>query len=130
MGANTYSITASGYKSKTATDNLYVKNDSPSEYGLGLNGTSDNEINSGQYIYLDFSSLANQGILDGTIGLGSVQSGEEGSICSTTAVGTPGTVCTSVGDSGSDLGSLGVTWTKADPFFDITVPKGKGNVLV
>lgn len=130
VGANTYSVTATGYKSATATDNLYVKNGGTSEFGLGLNGTSDNEINHGQYIYLDFSNLASHGVLSGTIGLGSVQSGEEGSICSTAAVGTPGTVCTNVGSSGGDMGSLAVTWTAADPFFDITVPEDKGNVLV
>ncbi len=130
VGANTYSITATGYINSTTTRDLFVKNDGPSEYGLGLNSTSDNEINYGQYIYLDFSNLASQGILSGTIGLGSVQSGEEGQICTATAVGTPGTVCTTVGDSGGDLGSLAVTWTAADPIFDITVPKDKGNVLV
>lgn len=132
VGLNTYSITATGYSSATHTDHLYVKNGGPSETGLGLNGTSDDEINHGQYIYLDFSNLASQGITSGTLGFGSVQSGEEEEVCTATAVGTPGaTGCLTGGDLGGDLGSLAVTWTSADPYLDITVPSTTtGNVLV
>ncbi|MGH9355965.1 MAG: PEP-CTERM sorting domain-containing protein, partial [Terriglobia bacterium] len=91
-------------------------------------GTPDNEISAGQYIYLDVSDLVSHGIFSGIVGLGSVQSGEFASICTTTAVGTPGTTCLAAGDTGGSMGSANVTWSAADPVLSITATSG--NVLL
>src|SRR5579875_342685 len=124
------SIVASGYGSSGTSSpvDLFLKAGGGDENGLGLNGTFDNEINAGQYIYLDMSNLVSHNVFSGVVGLGSVQSGEAGSICTTTAVGTPGSVCTSVGDSGGSMGSASVTWSAADPVLSITATSG--NVLL
>jgi len=120
------SIVASGYSSSgTSTPvDLFLKNLGGTETGLGLAKTSDNEINPGQYIYLDMSNLVSHGLFSGVIGLGSVQSSEVGSICTTAAVGTPGSTCISVTDSGGNLGSANVTWSSADPILSITATTG------
>ncbi|MGH9352865.1 MAG: PEP-CTERM sorting domain-containing protein, partial [Terriglobia bacterium] len=134
-----YTLTAVGYNSSTSKDDLFVKGPGTgaigSENGLGLDGTFDNEINFGQYIYLDFSNLASQGIHSALIGLGSLQSGEFADVCATTTVGTPGsTGCATVGHGTNDVNSLIVnfgTTTNPDTIFDFTVPQtGQGNFLL
>ena len=124
------SIVASGYGSSGTSSpvDLFLKAGGGDENGLGLNGTSDNEINASQYIYLDMSNLVSHGVLSGIIGFGSVQSGEVASVCATTAVGMPGSVCTSVTDSGGSMGSASVTWSASDPILSITA--ASGNVLL
>ncbi|MGH9343649.1 MAG: PEP-CTERM sorting domain-containing protein [Terriglobia bacterium] len=138
--AGTFNVTATGYSSATATNNLFVKGPGTgavgAEDGLGLTGTSENEINFGQYIYLDLTNLASQGVDSAVIGLGSLQSGEMAMLCPTTAVGTPGsTGCQTVGETGSTtIGSATVNFgTTANPWtiFDLTVPSAsQGNFLV
>ncbi len=120
------SIVASGYSSTGLTnpDNLFLKDAPIDEDGLGLNATSDNEANPGQYIYLDMSNLVSHGLFSGSIGLSSVQSGEIGSICTTTAVGSPGTACVSVNDAGGNMGSANITWSASDPVLSITAASG------
>ncbi|MGH9355401.1 MAG: PEP-CTERM sorting domain-containing protein [Terriglobia bacterium] len=120
------SIVASGYSSSGLAnpDNLFLKAESPDETGLGLAGTYANEANPGQYIYLDMSKLAGRGIFTGVIGLGSVEAGEVGSVCTTAAVGTPGTSCISAGDGGSGLSSATLTWSLSDPVLSVTASPG------
>ena len=120
------SVVASGYGSSGTSHplDLFLKMGGGDEDGLGLNPSSDNEINPGQYIYLDLSNLVSHSIFSGLIGLGSVQSGEAGSICTTAAVGTPGSTCISVGDSGGSMGSASVTWSAADPILSFTASPG------
>ena len=120
------SIVASGYSSAGTTnpDNLFLKDGPTDEDGLGLNATSDNEANPGQYIYLDMSNLVSHGLFSGIIGLSSVQSGEVGSVCTTTAVGSPGTACVSVNDAGGSMGSANITWSASDPVLSITATSG------
>ena len=120
------SIVASGYSSSGLAhpDNLFQKVESPVETGLGLAGTYANEANPGQYFYLDMSKLAAHGIFSGVIGLGSVEAGEVGSVCTTAAVGTPGTACVSAGDGGSGLSSATLTWSASDPILSITASPG------
>lgn len=67
--------------SATGTSNLFFKTGGGDETGLGLAGTSQNEIGVGQSITFDLSSLFNKGVTDLTLGLGSVQSGEVGTAC-------------------------------------------------
>ncbi len=137
FGTNTATFTTSGLSvvalgfgsSGTSTPvNLFLKAGGGAENGLGLNGTSDNEINAGQYIYLDMSNLVSNGLFSGVVGFGSVQSGEVASVCTTAAVGTPGSTCVSVTDSGSSMGSANITWSAADPILSITATSG--NVLL
>ncbi|MGH9406111.1 MAG: hypothetical protein ACRD3D_09800, partial [Terriglobia bacterium] len=76
-------ITAEGFSSSgiSKPNDLYIKSAGATEEGLGLNGTSDDEINVGQYIYLNLSQLAAMSILGGNLELGSVQVGEVGKVC-------------------------------------------------
>ncbi|MDE3178490.1 MAG: hypothetical protein KGM47_02425 [Acidobacteriota bacterium] len=132
---STYSVIATGYASATAPNNLFVKDDSASEHGIGLTGTTDtdNEINFGQYIYLDMTNLLSHGIPTATIGFGSLQNGEYGQVCETTAVGTPGSLnCKTVGEFDSTaIGNANVSFSTADPVLDYTVPaRGDGNFLI
>ncbi len=123
------SVTLTGYNG-AATNNLYVKNTPVPEDGVGLAGTSDNEINSGQYIYLNMSNLLSHGITKGTLDVSSLQSGEVGMVCDTTAAGMPGTSgCMSVTEMGSSgTNSAAISWSSADPFVDLTA--SSGNVLL
>lgn len=120
------SIIATGYSSSGLAnpDNLFLKVESPDETGLGLAGTYANEANPGQYIYLDMSQLVAHGMLSGIIGLGSVEAGEVGRVCTTAAVGTPGTACVSAGDGGDGLSSATLTWSASDPILSITASPG------
>jgi len=124
------SIVAWGYGSSGTAQplDLFLKDGPTDEDGLGLNPSADNEVNPGQYIYLDMSNLVSHGLFSGIVGLGSIQSGETGSICTTTAVGMPGSVCTSVTDSGGSMGSANVTWSASDPILSITA--SSGSVLI
>lgn len=128
--ASGLSVVASGFSSSGlgSPNNLFLKMGSGDETGLGLAGTSDDEINHGQYIYLNMSDLVAHGLFSGVVGIGSLQSGEVASICTTTAVGTPGTTCLTATDSGGSLGSANITWSSADPVLSITATKG--NILL
>ncbi|MGH9405118.1 MAG: PEP-CTERM sorting domain-containing protein, partial [Terriglobia bacterium] len=92
---------------------------------------SDDEINVGQYIYLNLSQLAAMSILGGNLELGSVQVGEVGKVCATAAVGTPGTLdCVTYTGTLLTNGDItqGVTWSSTDDILSITATSN--NVLV
>lgn len=119
-------ITAKGYSSTGTShpNNLYVF----STGGLGLAG-GNNEIQSGDYIYLNLSNLVSDGILSGTLELEDVTSSTEADVCTTSAVGTPGSTCVEFTNppgnggtvSGDDV-TMPITWTATDDILSITVP--------
>jgi len=78
--SNGYKITATAFSSDS--DNLFIKIGTGDEHGLGMTGTPDYEIQPGEFIQLDASSLANAGFTSAFLTLGSVQLGEGYRICS------------------------------------------------
>lgn len=100
VGSNTanftvsgYTITASGYNYNGSAHELYYKNLGPSERGLGLTGTFDNELQVGQhFIQLSLSSILAQGFTNGQIMVGSVQAGESWSLYGSNTLGSLGTL--------------------------------------
>ncbi|MGH9450508.1 MAG: PEP-CTERM sorting domain-containing protein [Terriglobia bacterium] len=109
-------ITITAYGEVHGTNNkLYQKDDGASESGLGLDGTSNDEINPGQEIVLDLTNLISAGYTNGTLTLGSLQAGEGGQICDSDSLahakaGTHLTGCTGqILESGSSaVGSSGL----------------------
>jgi hypothetical protein len=93
-----YTITARGYDNSGgigSPHNLYFKNLGPSERGLGITGTLDNELQvSGgtplHFIQLDLTSILSQGFTNGQIEVGSIQSGEGWNLYGSNTLGTLG----------------------------------------
>jgi hypothetical protein len=77
--SNGYTITATAFSSDS--DNLFIKTGTGDEHGLGMTGTLDYEIQPGEFIQLDVSSLVKAGFTGGSVILGSVQPGEGYQIC-------------------------------------------------
>jgi hypothetical protein len=114
-------ITATGFTSAGKEDDLFIKTDGGDEHGLGLVGDSDGEIQPGNFIQLNVSSLDKDGISSGTLTFGSVQPGEGYEICVTNTAGTlKGATCFS---GNLDEMPVNVTWGK-DEYIDITATKG------
>ena len=79
-GVTMITATATG----TGSPDLFFKNHGGNETGLGLTCTtcdSDREINPGQSIMFDLSSLFSHHITSLTLTLGSIQAGETGQVC-------------------------------------------------
>ena len=109
-----YSITAYGYTNSGGTGTpleLYYKNGGFDETGLGVLGTSHNELEGdgsqpSQFLTLDISSLLATGkVFDGKIEIGSVQSNSNDlfNIYGSNTLGTLGTKIGGTFDSSSDL---------------------------
>lgn len=100
--------------------NLLFKNGGGFETGLGLSGTNQNEINPGQTITFDLSSLvsAHDSV---SIALGSIQTGESGQVC-----GSGGCITVTSSQNGQliDITSL----LGSSGSISITAPAG--NILV
>ncbi|PYY16836.1 MAG: hypothetical protein DMG61_03620 [Acidobacteria bacterium] len=112
--------------SGTSAD-LFFKNGGGDETGLGLTPSSENEINGGQSIVFDLSSLFSKNITSLSLALGSIQTGESGQACD--AFGT----CVAFGSSQSgqlvDITSLfSEMQSKNSGTLTITAPNG--NVLI
>jgi hypothetical protein len=79
-----YTITARGYDNVSGPDTaheLFFKNAGAGEFGLGLVGTANNELQTSggtpsNYIQLDLRSILAQGFTGGQVSVGSVQPGE------------------------------------------------------
>jgi len=73
------SITASGYATPGGSAMaLFTKLDGPGETGLGfVDGGPENEISSANFMQLDVSNLLFNGITSLTVGIGSLQTGEQ-----------------------------------------------------
>jgi len=131
-------ITASGFDNPITPRDLYIKNTGTAdETGLGTTiDTADHEITDADWVNLDLSSLAAQGITSGTFMIGSIQAGEGYSICNDATVGSLGTVCLpSHGFGGPTLQPVNVTWSVANPIisvqgFDQVTGTAGGDVLI
>lgn len=125
-------VTASGFVG-TAANDLYEKNTGASENGLGLNGTTDFEINPEQAIVFDVSDLISHGFTQGTFTLGSLQSGELAKACIQDSSHITTSCVGGTAGNGSSLGSSLITWG-SDPFVRFTVDGSQtvadGNFLV
>jgi hypothetical protein len=118
-------LTAYGFTNAGANMDLFGKNDSSSEAGLGLNGTSDNEILTSNFVELDLTKLL--AALPGTItvSMNSVQEGEGWKIYASNALGTLGTFL----QAGSTAGVVTLNaLPKGDDF--LSVQASSGNILL
>ncbi|MGH9393956.1 MAG: PEP-CTERM sorting domain-containing protein [Terriglobales bacterium] len=133
-------ITAYGYVG-TVANNLFQKDSSASEDGLGLNATVNDEINANQSIIFDVSGLISKGITGGTFTLGSLQyhnaSEVEGAaacvLASNSPVATPVSCAYDLEGNSQSIGSVTLNWGSNDFVEFITDPDqsdGAGNYLV
>lgn len=84
-------LTATGNKGTASTDHLFVKQGGVGETGLGMAADADGEIQSSDFVTLDFSSLFKAGFKTVMLSLASIQPGEAGNVCqggSDTTIGT------------------------------------------
>ena len=98
-----YSITAYGFDNNNGTGSpreLFYKNVGPiggaSEFGLGITGTFNNELQSAngsplQFIQFDINALLAGGLMHGQISVGSIQAGEEFALFGSNVLGQLGT---------------------------------------
>lgn len=102
---------------------LFVKSGALNETGLGLANDSSgvHEISPGEFVTLDFSNLANAGFTNGTLTLTSLQTGEGALV--TDATGSH----TVTQFDGTGIGTLGITFSKANPL--VSIGSGAGSVL-
>lgn len=114
--ANGFTITAT---SGAGTD-LFFKTGGGDETGLGLTPTSQNEINVGQSITFDLSSLVSSNVSSVSIALGSIQSGESGQVCGTSCITITSGQDGQLVDITSLLGTSG----------SITITAPSGNILI
>jgi hypothetical protein len=114
-----FTITATSFSSPS--HDLYIKTSGGDENGLGMTGTSDHEIEPGEFIQLDFSSLANVGITSGLLSIGSVQNGEGYKVCESSTSGSDSGTCFT---GRLDDTAFGINFSKSDPFIDITATTG------
>lgn len=134
---NTYAdgVIANGFIASTdpsangawVSNSLFGKADGTGEDGVGLNGTTDNEINNpigSQAIVLNLTSLIGQ---DVTIQLNSVQSGEFGDVGLGTGLARTDFSTFTAINSDSTVLDLG-TISASDPY--VAVEASKGNVLI
>lgn len=133
VGLNT--VTATGYdchgdntlQSGCSTDgvSLFAKQGGLGETGLGISNGGDNEIDSDQFVQLDFGQLANMGITSLTFNIGSVQNGEGFRIFQSDAAGDPEDLLATVTGNGTNnpngIASATVTVSlNGDNFIDIS----------
>lgn len=125
--SGTPSITASGYSSSSFNPaGLNIRNDSPSEQGLGLvsDPSGNREISNGQFIYLRFSNFTDNGLTSATIDFSSLQQGtpdESALVCEVFLLAADNCYPYVTGDSNAQ-GSLTVNWNSTDtnPLFSFT----------
>jgi len=124
--SNGISITANGYSGVPGTltpHNLFFKNGgSPAEIGLGMDGSTQNEITPGLVIQLDLTNLAKAGVTSGTLTIGSVQVGDSFQICNSAALGLIGTCSSAVAGNAVAIFTEAVTWSVADPIISVIAP--------
>ena len=126
-----FSLTASAFLTTGATTHLFAKSTvgDPGETGLGIFGTTDNEITTGNFIQLTLPTTpaSNFQLVIG----GSVSGGEQMDVFFTT---TPGdlTGATLIGSITATGGSVTVPAGDQSGFIDVTSANnvGNGNVLL
>jgi len=88
---NGIAITAYGYKNSGTATALYGRNDGTDEYGLGIAGTAENEIDASNFVQLDLSGAISSGAISATMIVTSVQSGETFNVYGSNTLGSIGT---------------------------------------
>lgn len=135
--SGTSSVTAYAFNVATPANtsaNLYGKNGGGSENGLGISGTSDNEINDSTFVQLNVSALTGSYYLS----IGSTQSDEGFSVYYSNTLGVLGTLYKDFTLPTSDPFSTGLLSTpKGDSYLSIIADgnqgaskDGAGNVLL
>ncbi len=89
---NGVKITAYGYNTSGGTAALYGKNAGGDENGLGINGTTDNEIDRTHFVQLDLTNLIAAGATNVQILINSIQTGETYAIYGSNTLGSLGTL--------------------------------------
>lgn len=120
---NGISITANGASGLPGTlspRDLFFKNGgSTAETGLGIAGSTDDEIGPGLVIQLDLTNLAKAGVTSGTLTIGSVQVGDSFQICNSAALGVIGTCSSPVAGNAGAIFPVAVTWSVANPIISV-----------
>lgn len=88
-------ITAYGFTNAGAPRSLYGKNDGGIERGLGIAGTTNNEIDTYNFVQLDLSNLITSGATNVKMVVNSVQSGEKYNVYGSNTLGSIGTLLAS-----------------------------------
>jgi hypothetical protein len=129
LGSTTHTYTVGGINiTATGSTNLYYKVGGGEETGLGLACCdSDHEINPRQSIVLNLSALFSKNVTSLTLMLGSIQSGEFGTVCDAFAK------CLTF-NSSSDFKPVSIlalySDMKAHNNGQLTVTGGPGDVLI
>ncbi len=111
-------VTAYGFTTTGTAVDLYGKNDSGSEHGVGIaNRSLDNEITSANFVQLNISSITDPFMLS----IGSTQNNQGFSVCFSSTLGILGTNCTNYNDPGSDPFTTGTfTTPSGDHYVAVT----------
>ena len=132
--ASGYNLTASGFNSNGTSRDLYQKWTSSinnSETGLGLDTSSQHEIQVGQFIQLYFptSTFAKNQFDNLTFHIGSVQNGEGWAIYGSSTAGQLGSpIASGIGGNTDSYSISGTDWQN-NTYFSL-LGTTKGNVLL
>ena len=132
LGTSTYSYTSNGITiNASGSTNLFYKVGGGDETGLGLDNcphhSCDHEIEPGEAITFNLSSLLSKNVTGISLMLGSIQPGETGSICD--AFGTCMTFTSTSDFKSTSIMSL-FTDMKSHHSGTLIVTSGSGDVLV
>jgi hypothetical protein len=125
VGSVTANYTSNGHtviaKAFSAANyDLFIKTGTGDEHGLGMVGTTDHEIQPGEFIQLDVTSLAKAGFTTAFLTLGSVQLGEGYQICVSKSAGSDTGTCFT---GHLDGGSVFVNFSSGN-YIDVTATTG------
>lgn len=121
--SNSHTIKVTAFS--TDSDHLYVKTGTGDEHGLGLSGTSDYEIQPGEFIQFDLSNLASAGYTTANLTIGSVQTGEGYKICVSKVAGSNSGKCFT-----GHLDGLPITVSFGGGYNYVDITATTGDVLV
>jgi hypothetical protein len=126
VGGVTAKYTSNGYTTiatafSAANNNLFIKTGTGDEHGLGMVGTPDDEIEHGEFIQLDVTSLAKAGFTTAALTLGSVQIGEGYQICVSKVAGSDSGNCFTGNLDGSPVA---VNFGSGYNYIDVTATTG------
>jgi PEP-CTERM motif len=107
-----------------ANYDLFIKNGPTlpvNEQGLGMAGTTDHEIQHGEFIQLDVTSLVNAGFTSASLTLASVQLSEGYQICVSNVAGSDSGHCFT---GNLDLSPVAVNFGNGYNYIDVTATTG------
>jgi hypothetical protein len=117
--SNGHTITATAFS--VPSHDLFIKTGTGDEQGLGMVGTPDDEIQHGEFVQLDVTSLAKAGFTAASLTLGSVQAGEGYQICVSNTLGIDSGNCFTGSLDGSPVA---VNFGGGYNYIDITATTG------